>query len=360
MEKVINSINVFDSIDKIDQVKWRFFIENNLGNNIFQTLELYNFLNKQKNYEPFIYFFESQAGECLAFCSGAVLSNGKFLIKNFSRRAIIFDGPLFSENLKSKIALKSIIEIIQKKLRRNSIYTEIRNLSEKSYYKDAFLINEWDYLPYQDYIINLTTEEEVFSAFHNERRRQIRKALREGVQYDYSKSKENIIGVYNILFKVYVERVNKPLPNLEFFLNLMLLDSSGIITIIYQNEIIGGGFFLFDDHTIYNWYRGCLDTIYKHQYPSCVADWGIMKFGIEKRLKKYDYMGAGLKGVDYGVRNYKSKFGGELVEYGRFVKVNKPIQYYMALRVLEKMQKNHFTKRIIAIIDRENLIIRRA
>ena len=44
-------------------------------------------------------------------------------------------------------------------------------------------------------------------------------------------------------------------------------------------------------------------------------------------IEHFDFMGAGAPDKDYGVRDFKAKFGGELVEHGRFVYICKPWLY---------------------------------
>lgn len=327
---MIDNILFFNSIEGINKSKWDEFIDNNRFKNIFQTFELYDFWKKQNKCEAFIYFFESCKGECLAFCTGVTICEGKSLVKLFSRRSIIFGGPLINRTLIDKNIVSYIIKKIITELDNSSIYTEFRNFYDETNLKEIFEVNRCKYIPYQNYIIKLTNEEEVFNKFNKERRRQIRKALREGVEYSYEKSLNNVLGVYKVLFEVYIERVKKPLPKLEFFENLMLLELSGLISVTYNNKIIGGGFFLFDKDTIYDWYRGGLDSKYIHKYPSAVADWGIMRYGLNNEILRFDFMGAGVKDVEYGVRSYKSKFGGELVEFGRFSRINKPFLYFIA------------------------------
>jgi hypothetical protein len=49
-------------------------------------------------------------------------------------------------------------------------------------------------------------------------------------------------------------------------------------------------------------------------------------------------MGAGEPGVPYGVRDFKSEFGGTMVEHGRFLCVSKPWLYKigaMGVRILK-------------------------
>jgi lipid II:glycine glycyltransferase (peptidoglycan interpeptide bridge formation enzyme) len=50
-------------------------------------------------------------------------------------------------------------------------------------------------------------------------------------------------------------------------------------------------------------------------------------------------MGAGKPGDGYGVREFKSEFGGELVEHGRFLYVCKP-QLYVLGKFMVRRLKN--------------------
>ena len=66
-----------------------------------------------------------------------------------------------------------------------------------------------------------------------------------------------------------------------------------------------------------------------------------MKFAVEHHIPSYDMMGAGKPNEAYGVRDFKSKFGGELVEHGRFLYVSNPLFYYLgkkAIKVLKKLK----------------------
>ncbi|MCH7973680.1 MAG: hypothetical protein IH949_07305 [Bacteroidetes bacterium] len=53
----------------------------------------------------------------------------------------------------------------------------------------------------------------------------------------------------------------------------------------------------------------------------------IRLFYLNNNLKYFDFMGAGKPTDTYGVREFKSKFGGELVNYGRFVNINNPFLF---------------------------------
>ena len=73
-----------------------------------------------------------------------------------------------------------------------------------------------------------------------------------------------------------------------------------------------------------------MDEIYKKQYPSALATYAPLEYAIKKNINSFDFLGAGSPEKDYGVREFKSRFGGELVEYGRFERIHKPLRMKIA------------------------------
>ena len=47
--------------------------------------------------------------------------------------------------------------------------------------------------------------------------------------------------------------------------------------------------------------------------------WISIDYACKNGIEKFDFMGAGSPDEDYGVRDFKAKFGGSLVEPGRFI-----------------------------------------
>ena len=78
---------------------------------------------------------------------------------------------------------------------------------------------------------------------------------------------------------------------------------------------------------IYEWYVCGLDQDYKNIYPSVLATWAAIEYGLKNNLETFDFMGVGVPDKDYGVREFKSKFGGELVNFGRFGRINNHFIY---------------------------------
>ena len=82
-----------------------------------------------------------------------------------------------------------------------------------------------------------------------------------------------------------------------------------------------------DERTVYEWFECGLNAEFKDQYPSVLATFAGIQLALKTNRSRYDMMGAGEPGVPYGVRDFKSEFGGTLVEHGRFLSVCKPALY---------------------------------
>ncbi|MDY7394087.1 peptidoglycan bridge formation glycyltransferase FemA/FemB family protein [Aureibaculum sp. 2210JD6-5] len=321
MDENDNNFIFCKDFESIDKKEWIALYANSSNRNVFQTSEMYTFWKKQDNYSPIAFGVKSKNNGLIAIFTGIIQTNGNKIMKFFTKRAIFYGGPIIDKNVDQSEVFNFLLQNLNKTISSMAIYSEIRNFSDYSNLNDVYINHKYEYIPYQNYKIDLTSEDDVFKLLKSEKRRQIRRSQREGVVISYENSSENIIGVYNVIYKIYKEKVKKPLHKLAFFENLCKQKFASVVALQYQKKIIGGGFFLMDDKCIYDWYRGGLDYDFKHQYPSTLAAWSVIKYGLDNNLQTFDFMGAGIRGEDYGVRDFKSQFGGQLVEDGRYSKV---------------------------------------
>jgi lipid II:glycine glycyltransferase (peptidoglycan interpeptide bridge formation enzyme) len=52
-----------------------------------------------------------------------------------------------------------------------------------------------------------------------------------------------------------------------------------------------------------------------------------MEYAVQNDIPVFDFMGAGSPDDQYGVREFKARFGGDMVDHGRFTRINKPLLY---------------------------------
>ena len=145
---------------------------------------------------------------------------------------------------------------------------------------------------------------------------------------------------YQILYTLYKSKIKKPLPPLSFFEKFYESNLGKILLVKFKNKIIGGIVCpILKNQSIYEFYICGLDAEFKDQSPSVMATYAAIQYGFKNNLKRFDFMGAGKPDEDYGVRDFKAKFGGELVEHGRFIKINRPLLFKIGKAGLKILQK---------------------
>lgn len=317
-----NNLTIVLGIDNVSINSWNDLIERSNYNTVFQSHCMYEFWENENGCDPLILGVHDENNVLVCLCLIVIISNGNGLMKQLTKRAIIYGGPVIDNEADGAKTVSFLLGNMNDILKRKSIYVEFRNSFDYSFLKNLFRNEKWNYIPYQNYKIELKDNDSVFGRFSSEKRRQIRKSLREGAIISYDKNEDDLVSIHNILINIYKNKVKKPLPSLSFFKGLMKVENAGISSIKYEGKVIGGAIFVYDGTCIYDWYRGGEDVEYKKQFPSTLAAWSVIEYGLLNKIPMFDFMGAGIKGESYGVQKFKSQFGGTLVEHGRFIKIN--------------------------------------
>jgi lipid II:glycine glycyltransferase (peptidoglycan interpeptide bridge formation enzyme) len=161
-----------------------------------------------------------------------------------------------------------------------------------------------------------------------QRRRQVKKAIANGATSCEAQSEKEIRDWYQILYKLYREKVRTPLFTEEFFLEFYRKGWGKYLLVKHEGKVIGGMMCpILEGRAIYEWYVCGLDEDYREQYPSVMATYAAIEYAKANGLPLFDFMGAGKPDANYGVRDFKKEFGGEVVEHGRFLCVRRPILY---------------------------------
>lgn len=307
---------------------------------LFQSDEMRSFYAATGFLEPFC--FELRNGGVLkARIVGYIQSDGGPFRRFFSRRAIINAGPLLSESCTPE-ELGSLLDLCVKKLRGKAIYLEFRNFYDYSDVRSVFESRGFEYRPHYDFWVDTSSPEVVEANMGKSRKRDVKLSFREGVTIDENPSEERIVEYYTILERLYRTKVKTPLFPLSFFLELSKTGFGRIILVMYQERVIGGAVLACGEGTVYEWFVCGEDGAYKNIYPSTVATWAGIDYAARNSNARFDMMGAGSPGDGgYGVRDFKAKFGGELKEFGRFVKVlNRPLYTIGAfgVKMLKKLK----------------------
>jgi len=292
---------------------------------IFQSDSFYDFLKGTGILEPFRFSVFRKDRE-VGRIQGYTQKDGNFLKRYLSRRAIINGGPYFDENITSE-EIGALLRMCYSGLKNHVIYIESRNFKDYSLYKSVFEGVGFQYEPHYDFIINTSDPDLVDSRMGKSRKRDVKTSLKNGASIVDEPSMDDLSAFYSILSDLYRRKVKTPLFPESFFLKLWESPFSKFILVKYQERIVGGTLCVYDDETVYEWFACGEDGVYKNVFPSTVATFYGIQFAVSNGFKRFDMMGAGSPGDGgYGVREFKAKFGGELVEYGRFRYVaNRPL-----------------------------------
>ena len=259
-------------------------------------------------------------------------------LKQFlTRRAIIIGGPLLANDISDE-ALSALLTSLTKLPslqgggggRLTPIYIESRNFHDYSKWRNIFEANGFAYQPHLNFHVDTSSVEVVDKNLGKSRKRDIRTTIRDGVTPVYQPTTAQVKEYYQILQNLYATKVKIPLFSWNFFEQLHRTEHARFILTEYQGRIIGGTVCVeLPNRALYEWFACGEDGVYDHIYPSCYATYLGIKYAAESGCQIFDMMGAGKPEESYGVRDFKAKFGGELVEHGRFLCVRKPLLYWI-------------------------------
>ncbi len=296
----------------------------NKKHSIFQSIEMFRVWKETKNFKPFFTILENPQGQIAASLLAVIQREHNGFLGKFSSRAIIIGKPVYEEN--NLEALDNLLKSYNKYVGKQVIYSQFRNLKKYTQpEKGIFESNGFCYEPHLDIIHSIQEPiNQQFKALHKGRRKNIRRAERANVQFREVNSESEFMKAHCLVVSTY-DRVKLPLPNESLFIESYgQLSAQNILKVfvaVLNEEIIGCRMVLCYGDCIYDWYAG---SSVKHidKYPNDFLPWKVMEWGSQNGYKYFDFGGAGKPHIAYGVREYKLKFGGTLVEFGRFEKVH--------------------------------------
>ena len=315
---------------------WKEFLLTHPHNNIFQSPEMYFFYQKVTGFKPILFVNKEENGKIAGLLLAVLISEGKGLKGYFSSRVVVYGGPLIQKHTNSSLILNQLLNELIEKTKNKSVFIQFRNFFEwDTEEKEIFQKNGFIFRDRLNLIIDTSDRQNVWKSINESKRRQIRKGLKEGSQIIIPKNEEEVKQFYSILKQLYKNKIKKPLPDWSFFKTFYDFSRKGKLGIIrlikVENTIVGGIIApLTQNKTIYEWYVAGLDKEYKHYYPSVMATWAPIDFALKNDINFFDFMGVGVPQKKYGVRDFKTKFGGKMVNYGRFARRNNKFLYALA------------------------------
>ena len=333
---------ISQTYEQIDRTLWTNLVAASSTGTWFQTPNAYDFFASLPDFfRPFaigvLRDTTDISTKLRGICVGYVTVEKNPIKQYFTRRAIIIGGPCLADDATAEevevlmSAVKKYHSSIHSFTRSNvksPIYIETRNLNDYSHWKEAFEKAGFAYQPHLNFHVDTSSIDVVEANLGKSRKRDIRTSIREGASVIEHPTDKQVCEYYKLLSALYRTKVKTPLFPLSFFLTLNKHKNGRLLLIEFQGSIIGGTVCVEQtDKCLYEWFVCGEDGVYPHVFPSVYATYSGIQYAVEHKLPRFDMMGAGKPIEEYGVRNFKARFGGKEVEHGRFVCIAKPLLY---------------------------------
>ena len=318
------------------------YIDNHPYGTIFHTPYMFEVYKETPNYEPFAYYAVDDQRQIKAMLTGVIQIVKPGFLSSLSKRAVMMQAPIFDEIE----ALDFLLYEYSKIMKHKVVYSEVRNHYDPECMSRTMLKNGFKYEDHLNIIVDLSQDEDIlWQNIISSGKNKIRKAIKNGIIVRRL-TEEFLIESYSILKEVY-ERLKLPLPSILFFENALKKSRNNIGMVMYgaflNNELIGIRVTLQYKNIAYDLYAGSKSNYYDKN-PNDILPWEVFRQCKNAGKTIFDFGGAGKPNIPYGVRDYKMKFGGKLVNYGRFTLVHNPIKMKLAETGFKIYQKFNYNK----------------
>ena len=319
----------------LDECVWRGFVDNHPAGNIFHTPEMFQVFSRTKGHRPELWAVTGN-GDVLALLLPVHITLLSGPLRRLSTRAVTYGSVLCAPGRRGQEAMALLLRTYTREVDGAPLFTELRNLSDATALQPILREHGFVYEDHLNYLIDLKRPPEaVFQGIGRRTRKNIRRGLRRGeVNVQEAKQPGQVSICYGLLRRTY-EKAEVPLADRSLFdAAFDLLYPKGMIryTLAYVGEApVAVSVELLYKDVVYGWYGG-VDRAYGSYVPNELLMWHILEWSTESGYRLYDFGGAGKPDEEYGVREFKAKFGGELVCFGRNVFVHAPRRLWLSRR----------------------------
>jgi len=315
-------------VTKLDRELWKRFVDKNPQGNIFHTPEMYDVFSRTRDYHPSFWAMVEDNDRVLALLLPVeIILNSR--LRRLSSRAVVYGGVLCDPSPEGKEGLSLLLKHYKQETNGRNIFTELRNISDTTQLQPLLRKNKFFFEEHLNYLINLDrTPQELLKSFHKRTRKHISRGLRKGLlKVEVASNRNQLEESYTLISKTY-QQARIPVAHKSLFEAAFdRLCQKGMVQFLLayvDNVPVATSVELLYKDVIYGWYSG-MDRAYSSYTPNELIMWHILSWGAENGYTIYDFGGAGKPDEDYGVRDFKAKFGGDLVSFGRNKYVTSPL-----------------------------------
>ena len=321
-------------VHDLDQHAWRRFVDDHPHGNIFHTPEMFRVFASAGGHQPELWAVVAPGSRILALLVPVAVSLRQGVLRQMTTRSILYGGVLCEESDTGREALRILLEAYSKSAQHRLLFTEVRHLHDVSHLQPALQDCGYQFEDHLNYLVRLDRPlDEISQDVSRRSRKRIQKALRDGnIQVCEVTNPAEMKEWYQGLVQVY-GRAKVPLADYSLFeAALEVLGPKGMLKVFLAR--IGGHVAacsaeLIFKGTMYGWYGGATRVDDGHPTNELLT-WHVLAWGAKHGCRIYDFGGAGKPSVRYGVRKFKSKFGGDMVNFGRNVCIHRLLLFQLS------------------------------
>jgi serine/alanine adding enzyme len=327
----------FTIVESLDPERWDKYVYEHPRGSIFHTRHLVDVFRGTKNYSPLFLAAVDGGGQILALLLSVRVQTLPNPFGNLSSRSIFYAEPLCSDDSRGTEALSALLAEHDSRLRKRVLFSEIRPLHPIGSELEALTRRGYEHDDYLNFLVDLRQPSDVlWRKLTGACRSNIRRGEKQGLTIEDVTCDKGVDILYQIL-KLTYGRTGVPLADRSLFTQalriLQPLDMIKIFAAFHAGQPVGASVVLLYKKVVYEWYWG-VERI-KSIYPAECVTWHRINWGQQREYHFYDFGGAGWPHKPYGVRDFKAKFGGDLVNYGRYRKVYSPWMFALGERAYE-------------------------
>lgn len=237
------------------------------------------------------------------------------------RCEIYGNGDYYNKSLDKENLFGQYIKHLTNKVLDKCFLIEFRNLSAPLFGYRYFRENHYfpvNWLRVYNSLHSLPPIQRITSS----RKRQINKAVKNGVYIQTAETEEELSTFLKILKKSYSSKIRKHFPALDLFHLLIKQNKeheiAKVFLVKHKENIIGGSFCIYTDNNAYFCFSGSIRKTYTRLYPGVMAIWAAITYAYENGYQHFEFTDAGLPFKKNGYRNFILSFGGKQVSTRRW------------------------------------------
>jgi serine/alanine adding enzyme len=313
--------------DTVDRAAWHAFVDTQPTASIFHTPDMADVFARTPGHRVSPWAACSESGALLALIVPVRVTLAGGPLRRWTSRAVVYGGVARADGEAGAAATARLLHAYARRSQPELLFTELRHQNDASdirpQLRDAGFVHE----PHLNYLVALNrSQADVWSGLSRSARQRVRSAEKKGIKVIEAEDDASVQAAYWLLADVY-RRARVPLASPAMFTAARAeLQSRGMLRIVtaqLDERVVAARFLLLFKSRIVDWYAGS-DRAFASYSPTEYLVWDVLRWGCEQGYEVFDFGGAGRPDEPYGPREFKAKFGGELVDFGRDVLVHAP------------------------------------